>query len=305
MAEPPGSASKNVLDSSEATVDAVVVDYHAGERLRRCVASLRAEGCGEIVVVDNSTRGATNEALAGEADVMVLESAVNGGFGAGVNLGVARARSAAVLVCNPDVELRPGALQALIARLDDDVAIVAPSLYDATGRRRPGARPLPTLATSAPWALLGLLAPGNGLARRHRQRQQARVVEGRACWVPGTCLLVRRDAFEQVGGFDEAFFLYLEEVDLCRRLGEQGWRVVVEPSAEVVHAGGVSTAQRRTRSVLAYHASLWRYLDKSTRGPARIVLPAAALAIACRCALALALTWARRGTSVLAAPVEA
>jgi N-acetylglucosaminyl-diphospho-decaprenol L-rhamnosyltransferase len=295
-------------------VEAVVVDYNAGDRLRRCVASLQSEGCAGVVVVDNSTRGASRAVLGGDrpaapggaCGVEIVESAANGGFGAGANLGVARTSAAAVLICNPDIELRPGALQAMRSRLDDGgVAVVAPALLDNEGRRRPGARPLPTLWGSAAHAFLGLLAPDSRAARRHRRRQAGQLAAGKDCWVPGACLLVRREAFSQVKGFDESFFLYLEEVDLCRRLAGLGWRVAYEPGAEALHVGGVSTSQRPVSSVLGYHASLWRYARRAASGPERVALPLVAVGIALRCGIAAGLSLARSPTGVLAAPAPA
>ncbi len=299
-------------------IDAVIVDYESGDRLLACLASLRSEGCGEVVVVDNSTRSAsraviavdrsaaaggpsTAQGVASAVRVRVLESAANGGFGAGANLGMASTGSALVLVCNPDIELRPGALAALWRRLEDDagLGLVAPALFDAEGRRRPGARPLPA---GSDWlhALGGLVAPA-GARRAHRDRQRERLDRGEPAWVPGTCLLVRRAAFEQVGGFDERFFLYLEEVDLCRRLTAAGWGVAEEPAAEVVHVGGVSTSRRGVRSVLSYHRSLWRYADTSATGRQRALLPLVAAGVAARCVVAVGLAAARSPRRVLAA----
>jgi N-acetylglucosaminyl-diphospho-decaprenol L-rhamnosyltransferase len=294
------------VDESAGSIAAVVVDFNAGDRLRRCVESLRVEGCAPIVVVDNSTRGSTRSTLGPGTGVVVVDSPTNGGFGAGVNLGVSRTGSRSVLVCNPDVELRPGTVQVLARRLRDDagVALVSPALLDLHGLPRPVARPLPSVRRSAAQAFIGLLAPTSRAARRHRERQGAMVAEGSASWVPGTCLLVRREAFDEVRGFDEAFFLYLEEVDLCRRLSERGWRVAVEPEAQVLHAGGVSTGQQALRSVVAYHVSLWRYMLRSVKGPERLALPLLAIAILLRFAVAVAVGVSRSPSSVLAAPVE-
>ncbi len=285
-------------------VEAVVVDFHAGEALRRCVESLRAGGCASVVVVDNSTSGASRAVVGDDPAVTLLESERNLGFGAGVNAGVALTSTPAVLVCNPDVELRPGALTSLLRRLDAEphAALIAPALLDGGGRRRPGARPLPSPLRSSLNAFAGLLAPESRVVARHRSREAGLLVSGAACWVPGTCLLVRRAAFDQVQGFDESFFLYLEEVDLCRRLSERGWRVVVEPAAEVLHEGGVSTSRRPLRAVLAYHTSLWRYTYRATTGRERLVLPLAALGIALRCALMVVLGALRSPRDLLAAP---
>lgn len=306
-------------------VDAVVVDYRAGELLERCVTSLLAAGSRRVVVVDNSRERRSSTALAGMlagpggppgggvrsaagpgGAVRVVDSPSNDGFGAGANRGIAETTSDLVLVCNPDIEMDPRALPAMVSAIggaEQRVAAVAPRLLDAEGRQRAGMRPLPSLRSSALWALLGPVG-GAGALERRRARQAAQLAAGAPAWIPGTCMLLRREAFVQAGGFDERYFLYLEEVDLCRRLAEGGWRVAEAGDAVVRHAGAASTSQRGIRPVLRYHLSLWRYLERSTRGARRCVLPVAALAVGARCALTLALALTRAPTELLAAPAQ-
>ena len=105
-------------------------------------------------------------------------------------------------------------------------------------------------------------------------------------WVSGACFLVRRTAFEQVGGFDEAYFMYAEDVDLCWRLGRAGWRVLYAPDAEIVHLQGVSTDRHPFRMIVEHHRSLLRFAVRSSRGWRRLLLPLVALGIGVRAGLA-------------------
>ena len=102
----------------------------------------------------------------------------------------------------------------------------------------------------------------------------------------GACFLVRRSAFEQVGGFDEAYFMYLEDVDLCWRLGRAGWRVVYVPAAEVTHLQGVSTDRHPYRMIFEHHRSLLRFAARSSEGWRRALLPLVAVGIGARACLA-------------------
>ncbi len=107
-------------------------------------------------------------------------------------------------------------------------------------------------------------------------------------WVSGACMLVRRSAFEQVGGFDPAYFMYVEDVDLCWRLGQAGWTVGYEPAGRVVHTVGASSQLAPYRMILAHHRSLLRFANRTTIGPRRVVLPAVAAALGVRTCLAWA-----------------
>ena len=118
----------------------------------------------------------------------------------------------------------------------------------------------------------------------------------RVDWVSGACFLARRSAWEAVGGFDRAYFMYLEDVDLCWRLGRAGWAVAYEPEAQVVHVQGVSADRHPYRMLLAHHVSMWRFARRSTPAERRWALPLVLPGLAVR----LAVTVARRGPVGLA-----
>jgi N-acetylglucosaminyl-diphospho-decaprenol L-rhamnosyltransferase len=268
-------------------VAAVVVNYNAGAALSECVASLEREGAGPIVVVDNgSTDDSLERLAASNPGVQVLLTGRNLGFGGGVNYGARRTTGELLLVCNPDLVLRRGALGAMVARLaqDPSLGLVGPALVTPAGELQPSGRAFPTLRRSTIQAVLGALFPDNAYSRRYRDENRSRAGTGIVDWVTGACLLVRRQAFDTVGGFDDRYFMYVEEVDLCWRLARAGWRTGYESSAQVLHLAGISTAPFPYRMIVAHHLSLWRYARRTARGAERVLLPAVAVGIACRCA---------------------
>ena len=300
-----GSAAERV----EARVAAVVVNHDAGDALLGCVASVRAAGVRELVVVDNSSSDGSLERLAAVDVGVVVPTGRNLGYGRAANRGVARTRSELVLICNPDLVVGPGAVAALVDALDaaPDVAIAGPLLRNPDGSRYPSARSFPSLAVAAGHALGGLVAPGNRWSRRYKMADRLAELDRSGSlpsapiavdWVSGACVLVRRVAFDAIGGFDERYFMYAEDVDLCWRLGRASWGARYVPAAEVVHAQGLSTAKHPVRMIVAHHASAWRFARVSTSGPARFALPLTAGALALRLALALlAQLGARTGRS--------
>ena len=202
-------------------VSAIVVNYEGGEFLQRCLISLREQRVPlEIVVVDNgSSDGSVAEAVRRFPEVQVMRPAENLGFAGGANLGARRARGEFLLFLNPDVELVPGCVEALLRELSDPrVAVCGPALRQlASGVVEFGAT---VDLLGYPVALSVMRAP---------------------LFVSGCALATRADVFDALGGFDERFFLFVEDVDYCWRALLRGWDVRVANGAVAVHAGGAST----------------------------------------------------------------
>lgn len=263
-------------------VGAVIVDYHAGELLDHCVESIRAEGVLDIVVVENGAPGSVPD-LEG---VRILQPGVNLGYGRGVNRGVAALpASTYLLVANPDVVVHEGAVAALVSHLEanPDVAIVGPTILRSDGTTYPSHRVFPNVLLAGLHAVLEPWWPDNPATARYRAPRR----DGSADWVSGACFLVRRDAFEQVGGFDERYFMFAEDMALCFELGERGWRVGIEPDAVVTHVEGVSRARMPTAMLIAHHRSALRFEAQSARGWRRALVPVAALVLGLRLAAVL------------------
>ena len=276
---------------------AVVVNYNAGAALTACVASLRAAGVAEIVVVDNgSSDGSLATLAAGDEEARIVRAGRNLGYGTAVNRGAELLAEPFVLVLNPDIVIDPGAVDVLggVLEAEPDVAVVGPSIHEPGGALYPSARSFPSFTVGAGHALVGLFWPGNPWTRSYRG---ASAPDGAAApraresdWVSGACCLVRREAFETVGGFDEGYFMYVEDLDLCWRLRRAGWRVLYEPAAVAVHDQGLSAATRPYRMLAAHHRSTLRFARKSLVGARALLLVPVAGGLAVR----LGLAWAQQ-----------
>jgi len=262
-------------------VAAVVVDFHADSALAECVASLGRNGVDEIVVVENGEAGSSRAALATAPDVVVVAPGLNLGYGRGVNRGVARVRDRdLVLVSNPDVVVHDGAIAALVAALDAQpgVAIVGPEIRRLDGTVYPSHRVFPNFWLAGLHALLAPVWPGNPATTRYRSSH----ADGTVDWVSGACFLIRRVAFEEVGGFDERYFMFAEDMKLCWDVRQRGWGVAAVDDAVVTHVEGLSR-QRATRSMVwAHHRSALRFEGHSARGLRRALVPVAAVVLAIR-----------------------
>jgi N-acetylglucosaminyl-diphospho-decaprenol L-rhamnosyltransferase len=279
-------------------VGAIVVNYNAGALLLGCVASLRRAGVTEIVVVDNGSDDGSLIALAdADPDVTLVPVGRNLGYGTAANRGVSRMASEFVLICNPDLTVDPDAAHRLVDVLaaEPDVGVAGPMILDAAGARYPSARRIPSVTDAAGHALFGLFWPTNPWSARYRGDEIDRSVAGDAEWVSGACLMVRSVAFSSVGGFDEGYFMYVEDLDLCWRLRRAGWRVRYEPGAEVRHIQGVSARRHPYRMLFAHHRSTLRFARRSADGPETLLLPFTAALLSVRFALACGRALARTG----------
>lgn len=277
------------MGGAKLPVAAVVVNYNAAGALNDCVISLQDAGVGEIVVVDNgSTDGSVAAMRSAGLDPKVVESVRNLGYGAAANLGVKTTAEPFVLICNPDLVVRPGAVRALLERIeqDDSLAIVGPMILDADGQVYPSGREFPGLPEAIGHAFVGLIWGGNPWTRRYRHLGADQHRSRPADWVSGSCFLVRRLAFDSVAGFDEAYFMYVEDVDLCWRLRRAGWQIWYEPAGEVVHEQGLSASQHPYRMLAAHHRSMWRFAARTADGRERALLPLMAAGLVARLLLA-------------------
>jgi hypothetical protein len=247
------------------TVDAVVVNYNSGTELRRALESIEREAGGswEAVVVDNASTDGSEAAALDFPPVRLLRNRENVGFARGVNQAVAECHAARILVMNPDCQLMPGSLRPLMAILDDDTqcAIVAPRILDPDGSPQGNARGDPDMLTGlfGRTSALRRTLPGLEVARRNVIAGTGDEGAVGVDWVSGACMLARREALASVGGFDERYFMYWEDADLCRRLRERGYTIRYVPTASAVHRIGQSSRTARSQSVRAFHESAYLY----------------------------------------------
>ena len=267
---------------------AVVVNYEAGPLLLACVESLLADtsaGTPEVVVVDNGSRDGSLDAVRlARPAVRVVEPAANVGYAAAANRGTAVTSAPVVAVCNPDLELRAGTAAALLGRFaaEPDLAAIGPALRNPDASLYPSARAHASSTDALGHALLGRVWPRNRFTRRYRQLDADWTAPRDVDWVSGAAVFLRRAAIDSVGGWDERYFMYMEDVDLCWRLRRLGWRVAYDPGGEAVHFQGASTAGRPYRMIVEHHRSVYRFAARRWRGPRRLWLPALAAFLALR-----------------------
>ena len=276
---------------SEQRVAAVVVNYKAKDHALEAVRSLRAEGLVDIVVADNASGDGVGQALEqADPEVMFVQTGRNLGYGTGVNRGVAALEGDRefVLACNADVIVEPGSVKAMIEALDrrPEVGIVGPRIEEPGGTLYPSARTFPNLLDSLGHAFLGLVWPNNSFTRRYRMLDWDHAAAAVVDWVSGSCFMIRRSTWRAINGFDESYFMYAEDVDLCWRAHQAGWKVAYEPAARVLHHQGVSTAKHPYRMILEHHRALLRFAVRTTKGPQRALLPVVAAGLAVRVPLA-------------------
>ena len=257
---------------------AIVVNYNAGDYVVECVRSLRGADIDEVVVADNASTDGSLEALRrSDPDVTIVETGGNLGYGANVNRGAAAvsAEPDVLVICNADVTVDPGAIKAMVAALDADpaVGIVGPRIDNVDGSVYPSARIVPRTTDAVGHAFLGLVKPDNRFTRRYRMLDWDHAAARRVDWVSGACFAIRRELFQRLGGFNENYFMYLEDIDLCHRAGAAGAAVGYDPSAHVVHVGAVSTRQLPYRMLAEHHRSVLRWWWTSHRWPVRALVP--------------------------------
>lgn len=249
----------------------VTVTYSPGETLERFLDTLAkaTDRRVQVVLADNGSTDGTPQRAAEREHVHLLETGENLGYGTAANRGVAELGDEVgwVVVANPDLEWGVGALDELMAAAErwPRGGAFGPLIKEPNGAVYPSARLLPSLGRGIGHAVLGKIWPGNPWTRAYRQAD-AEIVERTAGWLSGSCLLLRREAFDSVDGFDPRYFMYFEDVDLGDRIGRAGWHNVFVPSAEVVHVGGHSTAKASARMLKVHHDSAYRYLADRHRG---------------------------------------
>ena len=282
-------------------VDVVIVSYNSRELLRRCLTSLHEHALAMAVrtwVVDNCSTDGTVELVGREfPDVELIAADRNLGFAAANNFAIRRGSAPYVLALNPDTHLTAGALPRMLALMesDDSIGIAGCRLeledgtFDHAARRS-----FPT-----PLSALGHFA-GVGRSKRAPARLSAyrapSVVRGPVDAVNGAFMLFRRRALEEVGLFDEGYWMYMEDLDICYRFAQSGWTTWYEPDATVVHVkAGTSGRFRRPRLDYAFHYGMLRFYRKHyavSRSPLLNLSVYAAIAV--KLALSLATNAVRR-----------
>ncbi len=284
----------------DALIDVLLVNYNSTPFLCQCLASLSLQeprGRLRLMVRDNASEDRA-EAVKGLPGVELTQGQENLGFSRGIN-GLARqGRAPYLLLLNPDCVLQEGFCRQALDYMEahPQVGALGPRVLDPDGSVQGSARRFPSVLTGlfGRSTFLSRLLPGNAATRREVLTTGGPQDRPLPCdWVSGACVLVRREAFEQVGGMDEEYFLFWEDADLCARLHRHGWEVVYHPGPSVVHQVGGSRRSNMPRSIWHFHRSALLWLHKHGSPAQRFLLPLWALLLAGRLAVVMTVHLAR------------
>jgi len=278
----------------------IIVSYNGREHLRKCLQSLAAHGPSvghKVIVVDNASQDGSAEMVAAEfPQARLLTLPKNVGFAAGANRGIGEASGEAIVLLNPDSELKEDVFGPMLKYLrgHPDIGILAPKLRDEDGSLQLSCRRFPTFSVALfnRYSLLTRLLPGNRFSARYLLTDWDHSAVAAVDWVSGACLMARRSLFEEIGPLDEGYFMYIEDVDLCQRVHRAGYKVVYFPEAAITHHIGRSSHTLPSRSIVERHRSMWHYYKKYLRRW-RLLDIVVAGGIALRCGYLLALNKAK------------
>lgn len=269
----PASTSPQARSSHRVAV--ITVSYGSGEALETFLDSLHQfhGDAFPVVVVDNKPDEENVRDLAERFGALYLPLPSNPGYGAGMNAGVSALRREdpepfdAYYFCNPDVRFLDSSIGALAASLLDDpkAGSIGPLLRNDDGTVYPSARNIPSVGTGVGHALLSRVWPANPWSRAYKNASDHSVRRSSG-WLSGAAVMVRRDVYEEVGGWDDAYFMHFEDIDLGWRIGNAGYANVFEPSVEVEHSGAHSTKKHATAVERAMTDSSVRFMGKRYSG---------------------------------------
>lgn len=252
---------------SAPTLSIIIVSWNVASLLIGCLRSIAATcpAGTEVIIVDSaSTDDTVSRVRSGFPGVTLLSQSSNIGFTRGNNIGLAAAHGEYLMLLNPDTELLANAAQTMIAILRENpaVGLVGPRTLNPDGSDQNTRRRFPTFRTAvfeSTW--LQRYAP-RGLLDSYRVRDVADDATAPVDWVQGSCLLARRAVYQAIGGLDEGFVMYSEELDWCHRAKDAGWGVLYSGGARILHYGGQSSAQVPARTHILFNQSKLRYIRK-------------------------------------------
>lgn len=253
-------------------ISAIIVNYNAGDSLRECVDSLLACPLDmEIIVVDNASADGSLEALNDSPEINIIRNSKNLGFSAACNIGIKASSGSYKLFLNPDCSFVPGSIGRLLNCLQssEQVGMVGGVLVNPDGSEQAGAR----RSVPTPWRsfvrAFGLTRFRNRWPRLfddfnlHQQPIPDQPIEVEA--ISGACMLIKNEAIDEVGLWDEGYFLHCEDLDWCMRFRQKGWKILFDPSVKIVHALGVCGEGRPVFVEWHKHKGMMRFYRKFFR----------------------------------------
>lgn len=280
---------------TESIADIIIVNYNSTEYTFRCINSIYEsfkDVRGNIIVVDNASEDNPSRLKSAYSEIDLIINEENLGFSKAVNIALKRAETRWVIILNSDTVVYEGFLDRIIGYLCNkgDVAIVGPKILENDGTVQGSARRFPTVLTSlfGRKSPLTKMFPNNPITRKEFlcfNGNGKKPVE--VDWVSGACMIARTKALIEIDGFDERFFLYWEDADLCNRLKSIGWKIVYYPFSEVYHYTGTSSNTVPLFSIFHFHKSCYLYFKKHAKWPLAVLNPIALMGLSIRCLLVM------------------
>lgn len=301
MREKGNRAGDYAAGKAKDMVAMVIVNYNTREDLERCLRSLEEKlGGVAAVVVDNGSTDGSREMVRREFPaVRLVENPGNPGYASACNRGLEATGEPYVFILNSDVEfLEEEGLEEIVHYMEAHprVGALGPLVLNTDGSRQMSCRRFPSMLENVVHGFLGEIWPDNPLTRSYQMKGLHRREPCEVDWVSGAAVLLRREAAEAVGGFDERYFMYVEDVDLCWRLRREGYKVVFHPAFRLVHHVGRASSQQSTRMLYHHHRSMYLFFRRRYPGLAgSLAAPVVVAGLAARFLLTLCLQKLRKG----------
>lgn len=272
-------------------LDVIIVNFNSTDYTIKCIGSIYASAAMHdchIIVVDNSSYDYPERIKQTYPDIDLIINKQNMGFSNAVNFALNRSNGAFAVLLNPDTVIYDGFFTKTIQYMNshEDVGVIGPKVLDLEGSVQGSARRFPTVLTSlfGRKSPLTRFFPNNPVTKKefvcfHNNGKQPIDVD----WVSGACMVIRKKAMVEVGGFDERFFMYWEDTDLCKELKTKGWRVVYFPAATVYHHTGISSDSDPITSIFHFHKSCYLLCKKHAKGIKKALIPLAFWGLSLRC----------------------
>lgn len=251
-------------------ISIVIINRNCQSFLKRCIDSLftlRSNLDSEIIVIDNASQDKSVEFLEKNfPQVKLICNKNNLGYAKACNQGIKEAKSKYIFILNPDTGLLRGSLDEMLRFMEENprCGILGPKLLDEDGKIQFSCRAFPTYSTAFfnRYSLLTRLFPHSKYANRYLKTNWPHDNIQEVDWVSGAAMLIRRDCLDQIGKFDEEFFMYCEDVDICKRAKDKGWQIFYYPKLSFIHFIGRASGRTSFLTILWHHQSMWHYYIK-------------------------------------------
>lgn len=264
-------SSENSLKAVQLNYSVVIVEYFSGDHLIACLDSLNRQTLKpeSVFVVINGIEDKFRKMMEKDfPDVELIDPKSNLGYSKAANLGISNTSSDIVLTLNPDTVLKDDAAEVACEYIssNENVGTVGPRIYESNGDIYPSAREEPKVIDAIGHALLGAFLPNNRFTKRYKNADVDPEVNREVGWLSGAAIFIRRTALDEIGGWDEDYFMYCEDIDLGRKMQMNRWKNVYVPASQITHVQGVSTSRTPIPLLITHHKSLYIYASKKYRG---------------------------------------